>query len=104
MMLCVWVHGCDPGRVPDGSLLALYQTLLIRVPFFYLVQACSLCLKIIGFKYKTSSSCHLIGFPYGIRVTSGQQYHVEEKSAVILYTLTYINRHAGTPEKQKQCK
>ena len=26
-MLCVWVHGCDPGRVSDGSRLALYQTL-----------------------------------------------------------------------------
>ena len=21
-MLCVWVHGCDPGRVSDGSRLA----------------------------------------------------------------------------------
>ena len=36
----------------------------------------------------------------------GQQYNVGEKPAVILYT--YINRHAGTPEKtvktkQKQC-
>ena len=26
-MLCVWVHGCDSGRVSDGSRLALYQTL-----------------------------------------------------------------------------
>ena len=35
-------------------------------------------------------------------VTLGQQYNVGEKSTVILYT--YINRHAGTPEKQqKQC-
>ena len=24
-MLCVWVHGCDPGRVSDCSRLALYQ-------------------------------------------------------------------------------
>ena len=24
-MICVWVHGCDPGRVSDGSRLALYQ-------------------------------------------------------------------------------
>ena len=37
-------------------------------------------------------------------VTLGQQHNVVEKPAVILYT--YINRHAGTPEKQqkqKQC-
>ena len=26
-MLRVWVYGCDPGRVSDGSRLALYQTL-----------------------------------------------------------------------------
>ena len=37
-------------------------------------------------------------------VTLGQQYNVDEKPTVVLYT--YINRHAGTPEKQpkqKQC-
>ena len=34
-------------------------------------------------------------------VTLGQQYNVGEKPTVILYT--YINRHAGPPEKhQKQ--
>ena len=33
-----------------------------------------------------------------MEITLGQQYNVEEKSTVILYT--YINRHAGTPEKQ----
>ena len=32
-MLCVWVHGRDPGRVSDGSRLALYQTLSIERPF-----------------------------------------------------------------------
>ena len=26
-MLRVWVHGCDPGRVSDGSRLALYAKL-----------------------------------------------------------------------------
>ena len=31
-MLRVWVHGCDPGRVPDGSRLALRQTLSIKCP------------------------------------------------------------------------
>ena len=41
-MLCVWVHGCDPGRVSDGSRLALYQT-VYRVPFFYLFLACAPC-------------------------------------------------------------
>ena len=28
----VWVHGCDPGRVSDGSRLALSQTLSIECP------------------------------------------------------------------------
>ena len=41
-----------------------------------------------------------------METTLGQQYKVGEKPTVILYT--YINRHAGTPEKtvktkQKQC-
>ena len=31
-MLCVWVHGCDSGRVSDISRLALYQTLSIEYP------------------------------------------------------------------------
>ena len=31
-MLRVWVHGCDPGRVPDGSRLVLCQTLSIECP------------------------------------------------------------------------
>ena len=31
-MLCVWVHGCDPGRLSDDSRLALYQTLFIECP------------------------------------------------------------------------
>ena len=36
-MLCVWVHGCDPGRLSDGSRLTLYQTLSIkcRSPIFF---------------------------------------------------------------------
>ena len=29
-MLRVWVHGCDPGRVSDGSRLALCQILSIE--------------------------------------------------------------------------
>ena len=29
-----WVHGCDPGRVSDGSRLALCQTLSIECPPF----------------------------------------------------------------------
>ena len=31
-MLRVWVHGCDSGRVSDGSRLALYQILSIECP------------------------------------------------------------------------
>ena len=41
-----------------------------------------------------------------MQITLGQQYNVGEKPTVILYT--YINHHAGTPEKifktnQRQC-
>ena len=41
-MLCVWVHGCDPGRVSDGSRLALYQTLPLECPssIFFLYVLC----------------------------------------------------------------
>ena len=35
-------------------------------------------------------------------VPLGQQYNIGEKSTVILYS--YINRHAGTPEKQQRQK
>ena len=35
-------------------------------------------------------------------VTLGQQYNIGEKPTVILYT--YINRHAGTQEKNKNKK
>ena len=35
-------------------------------------------------------------------VTLGQQYNIGEKPTVLLYT--YINRHAGTPEKQRRQK
>ena len=34
-------------------------------------------------------------------VTLGQQYNVGEKPTVILYT-SYINRHAGTPNKKRK--
>ena len=33
-------------------------------------------------------------------VTSGQQYNIGKKPTVILYI--YMNRHAGTPEKQEK--
>ena len=33
-------------------------------------------------------------------VTFGQQYNIGEKPTVILYS--YINRHAGTPDKQRR--
>ena len=35
-------------------------------------------------------------------VTLGQQYNIGEKPTVILYT--YINRHAGTPDKNSKNK
>ena len=51
---------------------------------------------IIGFKDK-ASSWHLNGFPDGSNILVNSQYNVGEKPTVILYT--YMNRHAGTPEK-----
>ena len=36
-------------------------------------------------------------------VTLGQQYNIGEKPTVIIL-YTYINRHAGTPEKQQRQK
>ena len=47
----------------------------------------------MGCKYK-SSSWYLNGFPDG-----SNQYNTGEKPTVMLYT--YINRHAGTPDKNK---
>ena len=47
-MLCVWVHGCDPGTLSDGSRLALCQTLFIECPppiFFWHM----LCVTILFF-------------------------------------------------------
>ena len=35
-----------------------------------------------------------------VEVTLGQQYNIGKKPTVVLYT--YINRHAGTPEKQRR--
>ena len=46
---------------------------------------------------KETSSWHLNGFPDGNNIGS-TVYNVGEKPTVILYT--YINSHAGTPEKQ----
>ena len=53
---------------------------------------------IIGCKYKTSS-WHLSGFPDGSNIGS-KQYILREKPTVMMYTY-YINRHAGTPDKNK---
>ena len=43
-MLRVWVHGCDPGRVSDGSRLALYRTLSIECPSSIFSGVCILLL------------------------------------------------------------
>ena len=37
--------------------------------------------------------------PRMVKVTLGRQYNTEEKPTVMLYT--YINRHAGAPDKNK---
>ena len=51
---------------------------------------------VIGCKYKTPS-WFLNGLPMIVRL--GQQYDTGENSSAMLYN--YINRHAGTPDKNK---
>ena len=43
-----------------------------------------------------------MAFKRVVEIALGQQYNVGEKPTVILYT--YINRHAGTPEKTVKTK
>ena len=52
---------------------------------------------IIGCK-DNAPSWHLNGFPDGSNIRYSQ-YNTGEKPTVMLYT--YINRHAGTPDKYK---
>ena len=54
---------------------------------------------IIGCKYKTFS-WHLNGFSYGSNINWVKSIISGRNPPVILYT--YINRHAGTPEKQRR--
>ena len=44
-MLCIWVQGCDPGRVSDGSRLALYHTLAIECPSSTFFWYCVFCYR-----------------------------------------------------------
>ena len=63
-MLYVWVHGCDPGRVSDGSRLALYQTLSIECPssiFFWHVYFVIVPFSLSFFVLFLSSFFALVG-------------------------------------------
>ena len=45
-MLCLWMQmrdSCDPGRVSDGSRLAVYKTLSIAWPSSIFFLVCALC-------------------------------------------------------------
>ena len=55
---------------------------------------------IIGCTYKKLYNMAFKRVPRWMVVTLGQQDNVGEKPTVMLYT--YINRHAGTPDKTKQ--
>ena len=46
-MLRVWVHGCDPARVSDGSRLALYPTLSIE----FLLSFSGMCILLLFFSF-----------------------------------------------------
>ena len=50
-----------------------------------------------GSKAANTKPLHGIETGFPMETTLGQQDNVGEKPTVILYT--YINRHAGTPEK-----
>ena len=54
--------------------------------------------RIIGCNYKTSS-WHLNGFPDGSNIRSTVYCNTGEKPTVMLYT--YIKRHAGAPDQNK---
>ena len=45
-MLCLWVHGCYPGRSPAGSRLALYQLSLSSVLLLSFSDMCFVLLFI----------------------------------------------------------
>ena len=72
-MLRVWVHGCDPGRVSDGSRLAVCQTLSIKCPssifsgmcilLFLFLSLCRFCLFVFFFcSHWSLVDVHLISF------------------------------------------
>ena len=57
---CVWVHGCDPGRVSDGSRLALYQTLAIECPSIFFGHV--ICVIIVPLFLSFFCFCFLLLF------------------------------------------
>ena len=61
-MLCVWMHGCDPGRVLDSSRLALCQTLSIECPspIFFWHMLCA----IVPFFFVVLSSFFVLFFVF----------------------------------------
>ena len=86
-MLRVWVHGCDPGRVSDGSRLALCQTLSIECPssiFFwhvYFVIIVPLSLSFCLFVFFFCSHWSLVDVPLTFSSPAG---HVSDWQLRIL--------------------
>ena len=76
-MLRVWVHGCDPGRVSDGSWLALYQTLSIE----WLDSLKHLCVTARGYQSGLIISLMGIQFRY---LYLGLGSHVWLRSYIVL--------------------
>ena len=56
-MLCVWVYGCDPGRLSDGSRLALYQTLSIECTSIFFWHELCVIVPFIFIFFLFSCSC-----------------------------------------------
>ena len=102
-MLRVWVHGCDPGRVSDGSRLALCQNLSIECPSSNIIVSFSLSfLSLFVFFFCSRWSCvdvPLIFFCPADHVPDWQPRillgMVEARSVNVKQTTTQEEDHTG---------
>ena len=109
-MLRVWVHGCDPGRVSDGSRLALCQTLSIECPssifsnmcilLFLFLSLCRFCLFMFLFcSHRSFADVPLIFFCPADHVPDWQPRillgMVEARSVNVKKTTTTCRRRHG---------
>ena len=90
-MLRVWVHGCEPGRVSDGSRLALCQTLSIECPssiffwhVYFVILVLSLCRFCLCFSFALiNSRLRELRIDYLIEDGRGPQWRPESAETFI---------------------